>query len=183
MSTLVVMSFPDELQAGELVESLTILMQQELIVLEDAVVVVKNQHGRVTLHQTHNLCNIGLFGGGGLGLVVGAILGLPLAGVGALALPLAGTLTGALGGMFTSHFVDVGIDDAFIRKLSQQLQPSSSAVFVQVQEAHLEQVLPRLNTSGGTLLYTSLPPDLEARLDNAIKLLEARARLQAEQQQ
>lgn len=183
MSTLVVMSFPDPLRAAELVESLTILEDEELIILEDAVVVVKDQQGRITLHQTHNLRKVGLFGGGGLGLAVGAILGLPLAGVGALALPLAGSLTGALGGMLTSRFVDVGIEDDFIRELSQQLKPGSSAVFVQVQQAQLDKVLPRLDTSGGRLLYTSLPPDIEARLDNAIKLLEARARLQAEQQQ
>ena len=183
MSTLFAMAFPDELRATEMIEQIAVLKDEGLIVLEDAVIVTKDRAGRVKLHQTHNLQKLGLLGGGGLGLVVGAILGLPLAGAGALlALPLAGSLTGAVGGLLSSKFVDIGIDDSFIRKISEQLQPSSSAIFLMVASVQLDQVLPRLNTEGGTLLHTSLPPDAEARLENAIRLVEAQLRLQAEQE-
>ena len=81
MSDLIVVSFPDELQAEEVRLRLLKLQREYLVDLEDAVVVLRKDDGKVKLRQLHNLTASGAIGGGFWGTLVGLLFLNPLFGL------------------------------------------------------------------------------------------------------
>jgi uncharacterized membrane protein len=158
MSTLVVIGYDDRFKAEEVRLKLMKLQKEYLIDLEDAVVVTKDEKGKVKLHQAVNLTAAGAVSGGFWGSLVGLIFLNPLLGlaVGATAGAVSGTLT------------DVGIDDKFMKELAETLTPGSSALFVLVRKATPDKVLEEIKGTGGKVLRTSLSHDDEAKLQAAL---------------
>src|SRR5690349_4507392 len=120
MSHMVAIAYPDEHRAEEVYRTLK-GMQHELD-LDDAVYVVKNVEGEVTLHQTHHHMSQGVKRGALAGLLVGMLAFVPGLGI------AIGAGVGALAGKHE----DYGISDTFIEQLSANLTPGSSALFVLV---------------------------------------------------
>jgi len=158
MSTLVVIGYHDLYQAEEVRLKLCKLQRDYLIDLEDAVVVTKDQAGKIKLHQAVNLTAVGAASGGFWGALIGLIFLNPLLGV------AMGAAAGAVSGALT----DVGINDRFMRDLAATMQPNSSALFVLARKATPDKVLEELQGSGGTILQTSLSHDDEAKLQAAL---------------
>ncbi|MEI6399025.1 MAG: DUF1269 domain-containing protein [Pseudomonadota bacterium] len=158
MSTLVVIGYNDLYQAQEVRLKLIKLQKDYLIDMEDAVVVVKNEDGKVKLHQAINLTATGAISGGFWGSLIGLIFLNPLLGLAAGA--AAGAVSGALS--------DVGINDTFMKDLADTMQPSSSALFVLVRKSTPDKVLEELQGTGGTILKTSLSHEDEDKLQAAL---------------
>ncbi|MBJ7256728.1 MAG: DUF1269 domain-containing protein [Akkermansiaceae bacterium] len=158
MSTLVVIGYNDLYQAQEVRLKLIKLQKDYLIDMEDAVVVVKNEDGKVKLHQAINLTATGAISGGFWGSLIGLIFLNPLLGLAAGA--AAGAVSGALS--------DVGINDTFMKDLANTMQPSSSALFVLVRKSTPDKVLEELQGTGGTILKTSLSHEDEDKLQAAL---------------
>jgi len=158
MSTLVVIGYDDPYKAEEVRLMLRKLQKDYLIDLEDAVVAVKDDKGKVKLHQAINLTSAGAVTGGFWGALVGLIFMVPLLGLAAGA--AAGAVSGALS--------DVGIDDKFMKELAGTLKPNSSALFVLLRRATPDRVLEEVKGTGGTILRTSLTHDDEAKLQAAL---------------
>ncbi len=154
--SLIVFGFADENGAFELRDMLSELEEESVIEIGDAVVATRNAKGKVRLHQSLPLISGRMLVGSFTGLVLGMALLNPL--FGAVAGAGAGALSGALG--------DVGIDDAFMKKLGETLTPGSSALFVVVGRRKREQMENRLKPFAGKckVLQTSLPNENEARL-------------------
>jgi uncharacterized membrane protein len=64
MSTLVVIGYEDQFKAEEVRLALMKMQKDYLIDLEDAVVAVKDQKGKVRVHQAVNLTAAGALSGG-----------------------------------------------------------------------------------------------------------------------
>jgi len=158
MSTLVVIGYNDLYQAQEVRLKLIKLQKDYLLDMEDAVVVVKNEDGKVKLHQAINLTATGAISGGFWGSLIGLIFLNPLLGLAAGA--AAGAVSGALS--------DVGINDTFMKDLADTMQPSSSALFVLVRKSTPDKVLEELQGTGGTILKTSLSHEDEDKLQAAL---------------
>jgi uncharacterized membrane protein len=158
MSTLVVIGYKDLYQAEEVRLKLCKLQRDYLIDLEDAVVVTKDQAGKIKLHQAVNLTATGAVSGGFWGSLIGLIFLNPLLGL------AAGAAAGAVSGALT----DLGINDRFMKDLAATMQPGSSALFVLARRATPDKVLAELQGSGGTILQTSLSHDDEAKLQAAL---------------
>jgi uncharacterized membrane protein len=158
MSKLVVIAYPDQERAQEVMQVLTALHGQHLIDLEDAVHVTKDGEGRVELHQTTDLAKGSAVAGG----FWGAFLGLLFLH------PLLGGLIGAGLGALSGKIQDYGIEDDFIRGLSASLTPGTSAIFLLVRRADPQLVLPKIQEYGGTVLTTFLPKEAEERLQAAL---------------
>lgn len=154
MSDLVVVAYDNEHKAEEVRLTLAKLQQDYLIDLEDAVVVVKRQDGKVKLKQAVDLPVAGAVSGSFWGLLIGLLFLNPLMGA------AAGAAGGAIGGALT----DVGINDDFMRQLGATLQPGSSALFVLFSKVTADKVLPEISKYGGTVIRTSLSQDDEAAL-------------------
>lgn len=164
MSNLVVIGFDDEFKADEVRLELLKMQKEYLIDLEDAVVAVKRQDGKVKLHQTFHLPAAGAVGGGFWGLLIGTLFLSPVLGV----------VAGAAAGAAAGALADVGIDDQFMKGLADTLRPGSSALFVLVRRATPDKVLEALHGRGGKVLKTSLSHDNEATLQAALDAADGR---------
>ncbi|MDD1614451.1 MAG: DUF1269 domain-containing protein [Methylococcaceae bacterium] len=160
MSILVVVGYKEPYKAEEVRLRLWKLQRDYLLDLEDAVVVVKNAEGKVTLHQPVNLTAAGAVSGGFWGALIGLIFLNPLLGL------AVGASAGAVSGALT----DIGIDDNFIKELGATMTPNSSSLFVLVRNATPapDKVLEELKGTGGTILKTSLSHEDEAKLQASL---------------
>jgi uncharacterized membrane protein len=158
MSDLIVISYPQESRAEEVQSELQSLQLQHLIDLEDSVYVTKGMDGKAKVHQSLSTTATGAAGGALWGTVFGLLFLMPLAGL------VVGAGAGALAGKMT----DVGVDDRFVKQLSNRLTPGSSALFVLVRSVTADKVVPEISRFGGTVEKTSLPNDAEDRLKEAL---------------
>jgi uncharacterized membrane protein len=166
MAELIAVGFDGPQEADRVLTELQRLQKEYLVDLEDAVVVIRPPEGKVQLKQSLNLVSAGAASGGLSGALWGSLIGLlflnPLAGF------AVGGLLGAGTGALSGSLVDYGIDDDFIRSLSETLPPNSSALFVLVRKAQPEKVLAELKGVRGRILRTSLSPEQEDRLRAAL---------------
>ena len=158
MSNLVVIGFDDQHKADEVRLTLVKMQREYLIDLEDAVVAVKKENGKIKLHQAFNLTAAGAVSGGFWGSLIGLMF----------LNPLLGAAVGAAAGAASGALSDVGVNDEFMKKIAGELQPGNSALFVLVRKATPDKVLDELKGYGGTVLQTSLTHDDEARLQASL---------------
>ena len=158
MSNLVVIAFEEEHKAFELRAELIKLQKEYLIEMKDAVVVTKDQEGKVRLHQAVNLTATGAVGGGFWGALIGMIF----------LNPLIGAAVGAGAGALSGKLADIGINDKFMKELGETFQPGTSALFVLVKKATPDKVLEKLKGFGGKVLKTSLSKIDEESLQKAL---------------
>ena len=107
MSDLVVVCFDEQFKAEEVRLDLLKMQRQHLTDLEDAVVLVRHQKGKVKLHHMTHLTIEGAVSGGFLGTLLGLMLLNPVFALFGLA---AGTVIGAL----TGSMKHLGIDEEFM---------------------------------------------------------------------
>ena len=164
MSHLVAVVFDDDAIAFEMRAALLRVQKQALIALEDSVVVVNERSGNIELDQTMNLTPFGVIGGGLWGIVIGLIFSNPL--IGGVAAAAGATAAGIAG-----RVTDFGIDDQMVRNVRQALKPGTSALFILVLRAEVDQVLADLKTFTGRarIFQTSLDADDEATLRQAFE--------------
>jgi uncharacterized membrane protein len=158
MSTLVVVGYDDPYKAEEVRLKLRKLQSEYLLDLEDAVVVVKDDKGKIKLHQAVNLTAAGAVSGGFWGSLIGLIFLNPLVGM----------AVGAAAGAASGALTDVGINDHFMKELAATMTPGSSTLFVLVRKATPDKVLEELKGTGGRILKTSLSHEDEAKLQAAL---------------
>jgi uncharacterized membrane protein len=166
MAELVVVGFENPTEADRALMELARLQKEYLIDLEDAVVAIRQPDGKVNLKQSINLVGVGAASGGVSGALWGSLVGLlflnPLAGM------AVGGLVGAGSGALSGSLVDYGINDDFIRQIGETLQPNTSALFVLVRKAQPEKVMNELSGFRGRVIRSSLSPDQEKRLQEAL---------------
>src|SRR5271169_891649 len=117
MSTLVVVGYDDPYKAEEVRLKLRKLQSEYLLDLEDAVVAVKDEKGKIRLHQAVNLTAAGALSGGFWGSLIGLIF----------LNPLLGFAVGATAGAASGALTDVGINDNFMRELAATMSSGSSS--------------------------------------------------------
>ncbi len=158
MSTFVAIEYDDPHKALEVRLALAKLQKEYLIDLEDAVVAVKNEEGKIKLHQAFNLTAAGAMSGGFWGTLIGLLF----------LNPLLGAAVGASAGAVSGALTDVGINDDFMKKLAEGLKPNSSVLFVLVRKATPDKVVEEIRQFGGKVLQTSLSHDDETKLQAAL---------------
>ncbi len=161
MSNLIAILFKDETTAFEMRAELAKLQKEYLIDMEDAVVVTKNEKGKVKLHQTTNLTAAGAATGSFWGMLIGMLFLNPLLGM----------AVGAGAGALSGSLSDVGINDDMMKEMAESFTPGSSALFVLVRKATTDKVLQDLQkfVGKGTLFKTSLDKEQEETLRKAIE--------------
>ena len=163
MATLVAIGYNDPYKAEEVRLMLRKMKKDYLIDIEDAVVAVKDETGKIRLHQSFNTVGGGAVSGGFWGALIGLLFLNPLLGM------AIGASAGAISGALT----DVGIDDRFMKELAETMKPNSSVLFALVRKVSPERVLEELKGTGGKVLRTNLSHEDEARLQQAISTARA----------
>lgn len=166
MSELVVVGFDNPEEADRVLVKLNSLQKEYLVDLEDAVVVVRDASGKVHLKQSVNLTALGVTSGLLSGSIWGGLVGLlflnPLAGF------VIGGAVGAGAGALSGSLSDYGIDDGFITSLGETIPNNSSALFVLIRKVQPEKVMAELQGLQGRVIKTSLSPEQEEKLRQAL---------------
>ena len=167
MGHLVVLGFDGVTAADEVLNKVRGLKAEHLIDLEDAVVVERDAEGKVHIKQALNLTALGATSGGLSGAFWGTLVGLlflnPLAGM------AIGAATGAGAGALSGSLMDYGVNDEFVKKLSETIPNNSSALFVLVREVTMDKVVDAIQPWNPRVLNTSLSNEQEAKLVEALK--------------
>ena len=154
MSTIIAIAYPEEQRAAEVLAALKQLRSQDLIDLEDAFYVTRDKEGDPKLHHSVHLSRKGAGWGALGGMAVGLLFFAPIVGA----------ILGAATGLGVVKLGHLGIDDDFVKDLSAQLQPNSSAIFVLSRNAEPDAVIAALRPYGGTILQSTLSEDAEKEL-------------------
>jgi len=154
MTTLVVLTFNNEIGAEQVRDKLVGLQESQLIRVSDAAVVVRRQDGKVKVKQAVSLVGAGALGGAFWGMFIGLLFFVPWLGL------AIGAVTGALGGALS----DTGVDDKFIKEVAAKIKPGQSALFVLVESWTEDKVMHEIKGFDAEVLQTSLSKQDEAKL-------------------
>ncbi|MGO9018677.1 MAG: DUF1269 domain-containing protein [Syntrophobacteraceae bacterium] len=163
-STLTVVLFDDRLKAEEACSNLMKLQLQGYIGFEETVVVVKKADGIVKHYHTHQTAQ--------KGAASQSITGLARA---LLELPVLGSVLGAVTGALSAAPEDAGIDDDFIKKLSANFKPGTSALFALLDEVQPDKVLEAFRGFGGKVFVTSIIREKAAMLQACLDAAQENA--------
>jgi uncharacterized membrane protein len=165
MSTLVVIDYESEVKAEEVRLALLKMQKEYLIDVADAVVVVRDDRGKVRLRQMHNLTAAGAASGGFWGALIGLLF----------LNPLFGFAIGAAAGAVTGALTDVGIDNNFMKNLGETLKPGTAALCMLIHHMTPDKVVEELKKFGGTLIKTNLSHEKEEKLREALASVQKSA--------
>jgi uncharacterized membrane protein len=145
MSELVVVSFDGKFKADEVLLNLLKLEQEYLLDLEDAIVVIKDAESNIKVKPTFDL------------VAPGSLKQEPWGGL----------FSAVLFHQRLSLSTAV-LDNDFVQKVEQALKPNSSAIFLLVNYANLDEILAALPKIGGKLIRTTLSNQDESKLRSAL---------------
>jgi uncharacterized membrane protein len=156
MGTLTVWKFDTANGADDATETLRDLASQQLITIHDAATVRwETGKKKPKTRQLTNLTGAGALGGAFWGMLFGLIFFVPLLGA----------AIGAASGALAGSLQDVGIDDAFINRVRDEVTPGTSALFVMTSGAVMDRVREAFAGSRPELIFTNLSDEQE----NAIR--------------
>jgi uncharacterized membrane protein len=157
MSNLIVLTLEHEAEASELRHTLKELEKQGLISLDDAAIVEKDPDG--TIHVKNELdtgIKFGALGGSLIGLLTSFVF------------PVVGLVVGAIGGALVGKSLELGVDQKFVKDVSESLKPGGSALFLMVRHSQPEAVVAALQPHKGKLIQTTLSSEDEEALQQAL---------------
>ena len=156
MSSMVVITFDNEQDAGAVLQTIRGLEKQGVVKLNDTAVVSKDQAGEVHIK---NEVSSATETGATVGAVVGGLL--------TFMFPPLGAAVGAAGGAAIGAVLQQGVDGSFVKEVSQSLEPGKSALFLEIGAGH-PSAIDALKPYKGTVFQTTLDPDVEDRLRRAL---------------
>ena len=160
MSELIAIAYPDKATVERARENLRTGAAEGLIQVEDAVVMFRDEDGKLEVHQGSTGVGGAAASGGLAGGLIGYVLMAPLLGI------AAGALAG--GAIWKSMFGDAGVAEDFVKELSENLGPGRAALIFLATEVDPEKVLPQIKEQGH-LIQTSLSAEAEAQLAAALE--------------
>ena len=144
MERMLAVIFEDESKANEGSRALSELDSDGTISVHAKALIVKNPDGTVSIKSGGDFPILAV-GGAGMGALIG-LLGGPIgAAIGAGA----GAVMGALGDVYR-----YGIDEEFVREISEKLTPGKWAIVSQISEERVTPVDSRMEALGGTVYRT-----------------------------
>jgi uncharacterized membrane protein len=164
MSELIVIGYPTEELAKDVLDRAEAAEHDHLVDLDQVAIAVMDTKGRLHLTTVDHVAERKIFGNVFWGVLIGMLLVIPLSGV---ILGGAAVLGGAIGGIV--GLVDqLGIRNDFKKQLANLIQPGTSALFLVVEESSADNAVLVLSHSGGTVLRTTLDKDAEEKLREAL---------------
>jgi uncharacterized membrane protein len=158
---MIVLAFQFEDDAQLMLDSLKDLERRQVVDVKGAAVIVKQTDGKVKIKESSDFdAKQGAIGGA----VAGGLLGLLRGNL------VKGALIGAAGGAAAGKFIDLGLDDKFLKEVGDGLSFGSSAVVATVDFLQLDEALAELDRfEGGRILQHTLSPDVYQKLSEAVE--------------
>ena len=156
-----VVSFPDENKAQEVLETLKQLNAAHDVALSSAAVIRRDPDGKINIHETRDF---NAKQGAVAGALAGGLIGLLRGNA------LAGAAIGTAAGFGASKLVDLGLPDDFLKQIGDQLTPGSSALVAIVTFENVADAMKVLDQyAGAKILHHALTPDVAQQLSAAIE--------------
>jgi uncharacterized membrane protein len=155
-------SFDQSVRAQEYLLAMSRLRQEGALDLEDAVIVTKDERGKVKVTETVDpspgrAALSGALWTGLLGLLLGGPVGW-----------LAGLGVGAGAGVATAKVIDLGIPDEWVGWFKEAVAPGTSTIVILAKNLDVHAlVLEARRFPGAELLYTTLPHSVYEELADA----------------
>ena len=154
MSYLVVITFDDPDEAGKVRQTLSSIEHTGHLSLNDSAIIVKDDQGKVHLkNEVDRGVKVGAVGGSMLGLLIASVF-----------FPIGGLILGALGGALVGKMANTGVSQKFVKEVSEDLEPGSSAIFFIVRGDDPNPTVAALRQYKGKVLQTTLPEEAEDTL-------------------
>lgn len=161
-SSLVAIAMDDPLLAQEGLLAAMRLVRNGQLELEDAAIITKEEGGRLRIQETKDTRpGQGAASGGWLGMLAGIFFGGPAL--------LAGAALGAAAGGIFAKLHDIGIQDAEMQQLGEELAAGDAALLLLVENAHLFHARAELRRFTGRLLRTTCDEDTAELLRSALE--------------
>jgi uncharacterized membrane protein len=157
MNQLIVVAFDSVDDARNAMKRLRGLEGEGRISFEDTAIVERLSDG--TSHVRNELSGT-TETAAALGALIGAVL--------LFVFPLAGAALGAVLGGAVGAALDTGVDPKFVNELKGTLTPGRSALFLVVKKADADATVAALRGLKGDVVQTSLDPDTEEALRQAL---------------
>lgn len=157
-------SFDNTIKAQEYLLAMGRLRQQGDLDLKDAVVVTKNDDGKVMVTETIDpspgrAAVSGAMWTGLLGLFIGGPVGW-----------IAGLGIGAGAGAVAAKIVDLGIPDEWVAWFKETVEPGTSTIVILAEHVHVPHLADEARRfQGAQLLYTSMSDSAMGQLDDAFR--------------
>ena len=162
--TIIVMTFEDERNAMRALKVLESMGTERLFKLNDAVVMVKDGEGAVSITETRDVSGgRGAVAGGVAGLIVGTLLGGPIGGA----------LLGATTGAIVAKAIDFGVPDQQIAEVGKALDRCSSALLLELQSGDPAKLVAAISETGGELYELNVPEDARQQLEEGLSETDA----------
>ncbi len=158
MAELVVIGYPTEAGAQEVMCVLRALERDRVIHTACSAVVVRDDDGELRVATPTHAAGAGAASGALWGMVIGLLFFMPAGGV------VAG---GAMGTLF-DQMSDLGINDEFKARVGNLLRPGTAAVTILFQKSTPERTIDALAPYGGTVLRTRLSHAVEQHLQESL---------------
>jgi uncharacterized membrane protein len=162
--SLIGISFPDLFRAQEFLTALQRLAANGQLVLEDAVVVMKDDDGKTVVRETIDpqpgrTAVSGAMWTGLFGLILGGPIGWA-----------AGTAIGAGAGALTAKLVDLGISDEWVDWFREAVRPGTATVAVLASEITEDALVGEAERfAGADLVYANFDAEMLGRLNAALE--------------
>ena len=150
-------------RANEVLLALAHLQGEGKVRMHDAVIVAKDAEGRAQVVETVDVTPAkGALAGSWWGLLGSLLVGGPAA----LAVIVGGAAAGALYG----KIVDRGLEDEWVKRMADWIDPGTSALLLLVDDGFDPAVIVELRRFEGTgeVAYSTLPADTRADLEAAL---------------
>jgi uncharacterized membrane protein len=158
MNTLTVFKFGTPEGAQEMLNNVYKMQNEELITVVDAATVSWPEDRKAPkTKQAVNLTGASAMDGAFWGMLFGLLFFVPWFGMAA----------GAAMGALTGHFADYGIDDAFIKRVRNEIEPGTSALFLMTTNAVVDRVVDELKNMDFELVSTNLSREQDEELRRA----------------
>ncbi len=153
MSELIVAGFKGEFAASEVLLDLLKMKQVHLIDLDYAVVASRRDDGTIRVTHSDVVVLADATAGGQWGILFGGPVGC-----------IIGAVIGAIVGETVKGLKQIGIEDDFIKEVSEALEPGSSAIFIKARKSLSGKVIDELKNFHAKLLRSSLTVTNEEEL-------------------
>ena len=175
---LMVIGFEGKHRAAEVLSKVEAMNLSFGIDLQDAVSVYRTRNGRLRVDQSwEQTTKQGAAWGAVVGLIGAALLAPFTVGATTLVAATLGVTGAALGAdeadTWKKHY---GISDGFVKDVGRMVPPGHSAVFVLARTSDPAAVAEGFRGYGGTILRTSLSPEVAAKFQQVMTPVTATAR-------
>lgn len=160
-ATMLAIRFDHPLKAQECLMAMLRLAGEEVVRIEDAAIVDKDDSGKIRLRQSRDI-NMGQ--GATSGGLYGSLIGIIGGPIGMLA---GGALGAAAGGMW-AKLRDIGIDDDHMKDMGERILPGENLLFLLLHDINELRFARELRRFDGTLFESTASDSLDKELEAAL---------------